>query len=258
MRRPGDLDLLAAGVLRVVPGEHQDLVGVLVVGDQHLAAGAPVLPAALVQRKQGEEVVVVTELARLRPGALAFLVELRRAAQDRVAPADDDLLRVPLRDADLVQFVGGDRGEPQAARALAVARAGPVAAPVPGTPAVRDGLPGTGADDGGARRPGDRDDGGRPQGRPSGEGAGDHVTDVLVATGVGRLVEAGVPAAETAGQRGTAARVRSDQRKQLAHGLLRPGPGTGARLRRPTVKAPVGRDARRADGQPGGRELNGA
>ncbi|ALM40327.1 hypothetical protein SFR_3712 [Streptomyces sp. FR-008] len=52
--------------------------------------------------------------------------------------------------------------------------------------------------------------------------------------------------------------MRSDQRKQLAHGLLRPGPGTGARLRRPTVKAPVGRDARRAAGQRGGRELNGA
>lgn len=242
VRGPGDLDLLAAGVLRVVPGEHQDLVGVLVVGDQDLAAGPAVLATALVQGEQREEVVVVTELARLRLGALAFLVELRGAAQDRVAPADDDLLRVPLRDAHLVQGVGGDRGEPQTARRRPVPRAGVVAA-VAGAPAVGDGPLGAGADDGGTGRTGDRDDGGGAQGRPSGDDTGDHVTDVGVVAGVGRLVEAGVPAAEPAGQRRTAARVRSDQRKQLAHGLLRPGPGTGARLQ-PADRESPGRPRR--------------
>ncbi len=216
VRRPGDLDLLAGRVLGVVVAEHEHLVGVLVVGDEDLAA---VLTA---QRQQREEVVVVAELPGLRLRALLLRVEGGRAAQDRLAPADHHVLPVPLRDGHDVVGVGRDGREPEPARTVRPRRF-PVPVSLPGR---RRGLRrrrprhahGPGA------RGGHGDDGGGTHHGTAAERAGDDVTDVLVGAGVGHLVEAGVTTPETAGHGGPAAGVRtgrrSDQRQQLAHCVL--------------------------------------
>lgn len=214
MRGPGDLDLLAGGVGGVVAAEHQDLVGVLVVGDQEL-----LVP---VQREQGEEVVVVPELTGLRGGGLLLRVEGGGAAEYGLAPADDDVLAIAAGDGHGVGGVGRDGSETQTARHGGVGGMGGVR--VMG--GAGGGFRALGADDvrGGPRRGGHGDDGGGTHHGTATEGAGDHIAEVLVGAGVGNLVEAGVTTPETAGHRGPAARMRSgrrsDQRQQLAHFTL--------------------------------------
>jgi hypothetical protein len=167
--------------------------------------------------QEGEEVVVVPELAGLGGGGLVLRVEGGGTAEDRVAPADDHVLPVALRHDHGVGGVGGDGGEPQTAGAAGGARGG-----APGVGGGR-GLRSLG---GGSRSRGggDRDDGGGTQGGTAAEGSGDDVADVLVGGGVGHLVETGVTTPETAGQGGPAAGVRagrrSDQRQYFAHFTL--------------------------------------
>lgn len=134
VRGPGDLDLLAGRVGGVVAAEHQDFVGVLVVGDEDTAV---VLPA---QRQQGEEVVVVAELTGLGLRRLLLGVEGGGAAEDRLAPADDDVLGVTGRNGDLVGGVGRDGGEAQTAGAVGLAGAVPVAVTGAGLLGTGDGL----------------------------------------------------------------------------------------------------------------------
>ncbi len=196
---PGDLDLLAGRVLRVVAAEHERLVAVLVVRDEDLAA---VLAA---QRQQRQEVVVVTELHGLRLGGLLLRVERGRAAQDGVAPADDHVLRVAGGDGDPVGGVGRDGREAQAPRAV-----GPAGLPAARAPALgRGGVRlRRGGDDGGARRGRHGDGGGRTHHGAAGEGAGYDVAGVFVVAGVRHVLEARVTAAVAAGEGGTTARVR--------------------------------------------------
>ncbi len=242
VRGPGDLDLLAGRVLGVVAAEHQDFVGVLVVGDEDLAAALPG------QRQQGEEVVVVAELAGLGLRGLLLGMEGRGAAQDGLAPADDHVLGVAGGDGDLVGGVGRDGGEAEAAGAV-----GP--AGLVSVTAVGDGLRGLAEHGGAADGGGDGDHGGGAQGGTAGEDTGYEVAGVLVVAGVGHLVEAGVAAAVAAGESGTAAsvRVRAQERQQFAHFVL---------LRRstaPTWRRDVfGGDARCGSLHGGGRGMNGA
>lgn len=204
VRRPGDLDLLTGRTGRIVSTEHQDLVRVLVVGDQHLT------PALTGQRDQGEEVVVVTELARLRLGGLLVRVEAGSSAQDRLAPADHDVLAVAVGDRDLVVRVGRDGLEAQAtgARSGGLRLAAGAARGGHGL-----GGPHRRADEshgsGGGRH---GHHGGGPHHRPARQGTGDDVAGVLVVAGVRDLLEAGVTAAVAAGQRRAPALVRADER----------------------------------------------
>ncbi|CAO0829468.1 hypothetical protein SMICM17S_09235 [Streptomyces microflavus] len=210
VRGPGDLHLLARGVGRIVAAEHEDLVRVLMVGDQYLTA------ALTAEREEREEVVVVTELARLRLGGLLVRVEGGRPAQDRFAPADHHVLAVPVGDGDLVVLIGRDRREPQAPGAGRGRFTGRFVA----VPGKRDGLRLGGVGAGQRGRSGcggDRHDGGGTHHRAARDGTGDDVARVLVVAGVRGLLEAGVPTAEAAGQRGTPARVGADERQQITH-----------------------------------------
>jgi hypothetical protein len=70
------------------------------------------------QRKILQEVAVVSELRRLRAGRLRIEVERRCACQNRLAPAEKLLNRVPGRDNNLgavvERFVAGlTSGQPQ-------------------------------------------------------------------------------------------------------------------------------------------------
>lgn len=215
VRGPGDLDLLAGGLGGVVILEHQDLVRVLVVGHEELLA------ALALERQQAQEVVVVTELVGLRLGGLLVRVELGGAAQDRVAPADDDVLRVAVRNGHLVGGVGRDGREAQTARAVGLLAALAVAVVATDQGSGGGGGVAGARDDRGSRGGGDGHDGGAAHDRPAGERTRYDVADVLVVTGVGRLVETGVTAAVTAGHGGTSAGVRVEQRQQFAHFPLR-------------------------------------
>ena len=156
-----------------------------------------------------------------RPAPSAVCLSGSKAGAPRrigLAPADDDVLAVPVGDGHGVGGVGRDGGEPQAAgagcgRLVAAVAAGGRAA-VGGR-----GRRGAGPTRGGPGRGGDGHDGGGAHHRTAAERAGDDVADVLVVAGVRHLVEAGVTTAEAAGQGGTAAGMRaaSDQRQQLAH-----------------------------------------
>lgn len=108
MGGPGDLDLLTGGVRRVVPVEHDLFVGVLVVDHQEL-------PVPAVQIEKRHVVAVVTELLGLCGGALAAGVEAGCAGQQRVAPADHDLLGEAFGHGDGIGGVRSDRLEVQAA-----------------------------------------------------------------------------------------------------------------------------------------------
>lgn len=208
VRRPGDLGLLTGRVRGVVRLEHQDLVRVLVVRHKHLTA------SLTGERQQRQEVVVVTELGRLCRGGLVVRVERGGAAEDGLAPADHDVLGVPVGDHHGVGEVGGDGGEAEAAGRLVAlgSRRGSFGG--------RLRLLGAGADDGGARRRGDRHDGRGTHHRTAAQRGGDDVTDVLVVAGVRYLVETGVATAVQAGhgRPATGMRVgRSDQRQKSAH-----------------------------------------
>ena len=171
--------------------EHDALVGVLVVGHEQR-------PGALAVRHDDVEVVaVVAELLGLRLVVLGVLVELRGAARDRVAPADDRVPAVAARHAHVVDG-GGDRTDgverqPGGAGALPV----PVAGARGG-----EGAPGRLRGEG---------DGGGPDGRgaqhgATAQGARGHVAEVAGLGGVGHLLEARVPTPQVAGD-GAAVRV---------------------------------------------------
>lgn len=212
VRCPGDLDLLLRRVGGVVATEHEHFVGVLVVGDEDL-------PVALArQRQQSEEVVVVAELLRLRLGGLVLRVEGGRTAQDGLAPADDDVLRVAVRDGHGVGGVRRDGLEAQAARAAGgVAGAGRGGGGRLGGARLRGGDGGGGADRGGRG-----DDGRGAHHRTAAEGVGDDITDIWVGSGVRHLVETGVSTPETAGQGCSATMMRvvvdADDRQLNTHG----------------------------------------
>ncbi len=112
-----DLALLDGGAVGAEhAGEHQFLVGVLVVDHQQRALGTPE-PGPL-QRDHGHVVVVVAELLRLGGRRLVVRVEPRRAGHHRVAPADHHGVVVAVRDDDAVQPVRrhGREGQRRAAR----------------------------------------------------------------------------------------------------------------------------------------------
>lgn len=212
VRGPGDLDLVAGRVGGVVAAEHQNLVGVLVVRDEERMA------ALTGEREQRKEVVVVAELVGLGLRRLVLRVEGGGAAQDRLAPADDDVLLVPVGDGHGVGGVGLDGGEPQTAGGPALAL--PRARARGGFGRGRGGGRG-GAERGGRTgRGGHGDDGGGSHHRAAAQRARDDVAHVGVGAGVGHLVEAGVTTAEPTGQGGTAAGMRADHGQQLAHSAL--------------------------------------
>lgn len=210
MRGPGDLDLLLGRVGGVVATEHEHLIGVLMVGDEDLAA------ALAGHRQQREEVAVVPELTGLGLRGLLRRVEGGHTAQDGLAPADDDVLRVSVRDGHGVGGVRRDGVEPQTTRTAAEGT-GPLGR--------RGGLGGLGLrrgkGGGGAHGGGSGDDGGGAQRRTAADGLGDHVTHVRIRGGVGHFVETGVTTPEPAGQGGPTAgmrvTVRSDDRQLNAH-----------------------------------------
>ena len=111
VRRQRDRQLLDAERLQAgEAGEHQLLVGVLVVDHQQ----RPATVAA--QRQHADEVGVVAELRGLPLHTLLGDVELGRAGQDRVAPAHDDGRVVAVRDDQVVELVRRDGLERQRAR----------------------------------------------------------------------------------------------------------------------------------------------
>ena len=107
VRSPRDPHLLLGRVVLVVGGEHVRFGGVLVVDHEQLLAA---------DLDDFGEVVVVTELLLLGLGGLAVEVELGRVGDDRVAPADHDVLPVPVGDGDRVPVVGRDGWEAQSDR----------------------------------------------------------------------------------------------------------------------------------------------
>lgn len=233
VRGPGDLDLLAGGVRRVVAREHEDLVGVLVVGDEYLTA------ALTWQVEQVQEVVVVAELAGLRRGGLPRLVERGGAAQDGVAPADQDALGIALGDDDGVHGVRLDGPEAQALGGVGIDGAAVTAVASVQRLGRGGGHVGAGRDGHAARGGGQGDHGAGPQHGAAGEGVGDDVAEVGVAAGVRGLVGAGVTALEPAGEGGPAAVVAREQRKKS----VRPHSASKSMFRyseyQGTVKSPV-------------------
>ncbi len=102
VRRHVGLGLLARQPFDAIVGlaeslEHQLGVGVLVVHAKQAARRVLRTPR---QRHIGHEVVVVTELTRLRGAALPAKVEFRRAGHDPVAPADEHARAIARRDVD--------------------------------------------------------------------------------------------------------------------------------------------------------------
>ena len=88
-------------------GEHQLLVGVLVVDHEQAVLGAAL------DREVAEEVVVVPELLLLLLGGLRHRVEGRGAGQDRVAPADQDVGSVAQGDVVVSVDARPHLGEPE-------------------------------------------------------------------------------------------------------------------------------------------------
>jgi hypothetical protein len=99
----GHRDPLDRRVVVDAGGEHQLLVGVLVVGDEHGAAGG--------EWDDADVVAVVAELALRGRRGLRERVEGGGVGGDRVAPADQDVVGVAARDRDVVADVRGDRRE---------------------------------------------------------------------------------------------------------------------------------------------------
>ena len=98
-----DLDHVAgdAAALAIDAGEHQVGVGVFVVDPQQAAVRRARTGR---QRHEGDVVVVVAELGRLRGRRLHGGIEGGRAARDRVAPPDQHVGAVAF--GDVMAFVG--------------------------------------------------------------------------------------------------------------------------------------------------------
>lgn len=96
-RHAGEADAFA--VLAAEAGEHQFLIGVFVIDHEQAVAGRRVG-----QGEIAKEIVVVAELALLRGGALRQRIKAGRVGEHRIAPADQNVGVVVLR--DLVAFAG--------------------------------------------------------------------------------------------------------------------------------------------------------
>ena len=169
--------------------EHDRLVRVLVVGEQH---GAAVLRAF--QRQDVRVVVVVAELPGLGGRGLGVEVEVRGVVEERVAPADDRLPAEALRDGDGVD--GGvhrcDRRERQLGLPEAVLRGR-------GQTRAAVGHGGSGRPQSAAERDRERARGPETQGGAAGDAGGGDVAEVAVGAGVADRAGAGVVALQRAG-----------------------------------------------------------
>ena len=87
----------AEQVLAGNAGEHHLFIGVFVID-----AEQPALPA-VVEREEGNVVVVVAELLQLRGGALLQGIEGRRVGKKRVAPSEQN--RRPIAIGDMMGLV---------------------------------------------------------------------------------------------------------------------------------------------------------
>ena len=168
--------------------EHDGLVGVFVVGEQH---GAAALAAG--DLEDVGVVVVVAELPRLRRRGLVAEVEVRGVVEDRVTPADHGLPGEAFRDGDGVDggIHRGDGGELELGRAVAVLGGRGQAGAA--------GHGGLGRGQGRTERDGERTGGAEAQGGAAGHGRGGDVAEVAVRAGVADLAGAGVVALERAG-----------------------------------------------------------
>ncbi len=169
-------------------GEHDVLVGVFVVGEQHGAA-------ALGPRDFHDVrvVVVVAELLGLRGCSLVVQIEVRRVLEHGVTPADHGLPGEAFRNGERVDggIHRGDRRELQLRRreALLGGRRQPGAA---GNSRFRGG-------NGAAKYDGERTGGAEAQGGAAGHGGGRNVPEVAVGAGVADVAGAGVVALQGAG-----------------------------------------------------------
>ena len=209
-------------------GEHDVLVGVLVVG--HEVAGAVAAPVG----DDVEVVAVVAELCGLRLAGLVLEVELGGVLEQRVAPADDRRPVVALGHGHVVDGAGDGVDRLEAELAAALGRVAVVG---------RRGC-------GGGRS--HHDCGGQPAAQAQGGAARDRgvddVAEAAVVGGVGDGVGAGAAALELAGDReAVPAGVSEHGQGSLGHeGVL------------PVSRAPDGENRRRPRvdraGRPHGRE----
>jgi hypothetical protein len=100
-----DLHVRPRRCLLVPVREHDLRIGELVVHPEHTLGAS--------SRDERDVVAVVAELASLRRWGLRVEVEAGRALQDRLAPADKHLPRVPAGDNDVVEYARLDWRERQ-------------------------------------------------------------------------------------------------------------------------------------------------
>ena len=93
--------------------KHHVGVGVVVIDAEQAAL---LLTVAGVERNVADEIVVVVKLDRLGRRALVMGVERRRLGAQRIAPADQDIRRVPARDVVGAIDAVGDFGEGEGGR----------------------------------------------------------------------------------------------------------------------------------------------
>ena len=195
--------------------EHDVLVGVFVVGEEHRAA-------ALAARNLEDVrvVVVVAELLLLRGRRLAVDIERRGVLEDRVTPADHGLPGEPGRHGQRVHVRGDgrDRGELQLGLAEAVLRCGGEAGAAVGH--CRSGRRCCTAE-----HDGERTGGAEAEGGAAGHGGGGDVAEVAVGAGVADLARAGVVALQRAGDGAPLAFgvAKHGQQGKLASGRFRHG-----------------------------------
>jgi hypothetical protein len=168
--------------------EHDGLVRVFVVGEQHSTAAL-----AAGEFEDVGVVVVVAELPCLGCSALVVEVEVRGVVEDRVTPADHGLPGEAFRNREGVD--GGihrsDGGELELGRAVAVLGCRGQAGAA--------GHGGLGRGQGRTERDGEGTGGAEAQGGAAGHGRGGDVAEVAVRAGVADLARAGVVALQRAG-----------------------------------------------------------